>query len=131
VTQLSPLIFHGEGKPIGDFRTAWASAWKAAKIPGKLFHDLRRSAVRNLIRAGVPQSVAMEITGHKTDSVFRRYDITSNDDKRRGLRAMQDYLGRGAARPDGENTEKTRTKTKMGWTEPAQPTDFIGCGGRI
>jgi integrase len=69
-TVLADLVFHRDGRPVGSFRKAGASACKAAGVPGLLFHDLRRSAVRNFERAGVSQAVAMKITGHKTASVY-------------------------------------------------------------
>jgi integrase len=75
-------VLHHNGARIGDFRKSWATACRAAKVPGLLFHDLRRSAVRNLERAGVPRSQAKAITGHKTDSVYDRYAIVSEADVR-------------------------------------------------
>jgi integrase len=80
-TRISELIFHRKGEPILEFRKTWTKATSAAKVPGKLFHDLRRSAVRDMIDAGVPQVDAMAISGHKTDSMFRRYKITSDTNK--------------------------------------------------
>jgi integrase len=68
------------GRPVGDLRKSWARACRKAGRPGVLFHDLRRSAVRNLEQAGVSRSVAMKITGHKTESVYRRYAIVSDAD---------------------------------------------------
>jgi integrase len=74
----------GEKKPqpITSFIKAFKVACRKAGCPGRIPHDLRRTAVRNLVRKGVPQTVAMKMTGHKTDSVFRRYDIVSPDDLR-------------------------------------------------
>jgi integrase len=92
VTHVSPLVFHRKGKPLGDFRKAWANACDEAKCPGRLFHDLRRTAVRNMVRAGVPQSVAMSISGHRTVSMFLRYNITSSTDQREAFRKVEKHL---------------------------------------
>ncbi|MGD0950451.1 MAG: site-specific integrase [Candidatus Binatia bacterium] len=88
---LSEYVFHRKGRPIGDFRKRWDKALKKAGLPTdkahrKLFHDFRRSGVRDMIRAGVPQSVAMSISGHKTVSTFLRYNITDGKDQRDALR---------------------------------------------
>ena len=87
-----PFIFHRAGEPIREFRKSWRSACRAAGVSGRIFHDLRRTAVRNLIRAGVPQSVAMKISGHGTSSIFRRYDITADDDLREAVLKVQGYV---------------------------------------
>jgi integrase len=68
-------VFHRDGKPIRSMRRAWDAACRRTGVPDAIFHDLRRTAVRNLKRAGVPRSVAMKLTGHKTEAVYRRYAI--------------------------------------------------------
>ena len=120
---LSGWIFHRDGKPVGDFRKAWATAcckagigellcpnceiavdaqhkcakcsqsWtrEELKYVGRVFHDFRRTAVRDMVRAGVPETVAMSISGHRTRSMFDRYNIADERDRRQALRAMQEY----------------------------------------
>jgi len=68
-------VFHRNGEHIITSRKAWAVTCEEAGCPGKLIHDMRRSAVRTFERTGVPRSVAMSIVGHKTESIYRRYAI--------------------------------------------------------
>ena len=73
--RIIPWLFHRKGRPIKSFRRAWRTACKNADVPGRIPHDFRRTAIRNLERAGIPRSAAMAMVGHKTESVYRRYAI--------------------------------------------------------
>ena len=72
--QVIPWVFHRQGRTIKSFYAAWRAACASAGII-RIPHDLRRTAVRNLERAGVPRSAAMAMVGHKTESIYRRYAI--------------------------------------------------------
>lgn len=93
----SPWVFSREGRRIVNFYTAWRSACERAGLTGDaaLLHDLRRTGVRNLIRAGVPEKVAMLISGHKTRSVFDRYHIVQGDDLKDAMKKLEKHLKRG------------------------------------
>lgn len=102
VSRLAEFVFHDGGQRFWDVGRVWQNACAAAglgtrdrkgRFTGKLFHDLRRTAVRNLVRAGVPQTVAMSISGHKTEAMFRRYNITSENDKATALLGVERRRG--------------------------------------
>jgi integrase len=77
-----PLVFHQDGAPIKPraFHKTWTDACTAAKVAGRIPHDMRRSAVRNLERASIPRKVAMQMVGHQTESIYRRYHIVAEAD---------------------------------------------------
>lgn len=130
---LSQYVFHRDGWPVGDPRKAWASACEAAGLvkpkldkatgepvtvavngaketvmaPSRLFHDLRRSGVRNMVRAGVREGVAMAISGHRTRAIFDRYNITSDEDLRQAVKQTAEHL---AAQPTERKVVSIRKK---------------------
>jgi integrase len=83
-------LFQKEGSVFDstNLRREWKKAKNAARFPNLVIHDLRRSAVRNLRKAGVSESVAMKISGHKTANVFRRYDIVDSSDVHAAMDAV-------------------------------------------
>jgi integrase len=84
------FVFTWEGgKPVKDFRVAWSKLTEAAKLPGLLLHDFRRSAVRNMVRRGISETVAMKISGHVTREIFQRYNIVSDADIAEAARLIE------------------------------------------
>jgi integrase len=90
-TTLCEYVFHRDGRRIELFRKSWASACKKAGIPDAHVHDLRRSAARRLLKAGVNPLLACKVTGHKTTSMFARYAIIETDDIREALDQAAEY----------------------------------------
>lgn len=85
------VFTRASGERVRDIRPAWKQACTAAEVPKLLFHDLRRTAVRNLVRAGVGDKVSMKISGHKTRSVFDRYNIIDQNDMRRAMEKLEQF----------------------------------------
>jgi integrase len=92
-----------DSQRIGSFYKAWKSACERAGVDGLLFHDFRRTGIRNLVRAGVPERVAMAISGHKTRAVFERYNIVSGRDLKDAANKLESYVAK-------QEVKKIRTK---------------------
>jgi len=106
------FVFMRDGERIGSFRKAWVSACGRAKLPGLLFHDLRRTGVRNLLRAGVPERVAMAVSGHKTRSMLDRYNVTSGRDLKEAASKLEKYLATQNAASSGPVTDSDADEQK-------------------
>jgi len=99
-------VFHLQGKRIGSLRKVWKTACQKAGMPGMLFHDFRRTAVRNMVRAGIPERVVMAISGHRTRAVFDRYNIVSAEDLSQAAQKRQEYR------------DQQEERLHFGYTEP-------------
>src|SRR5258706_1521673 len=114
---ICPHVFHAAGKPVRRFRKAWVAACRAAGVPGRLFHDLRRTAIRNFERAGVPRSWAMKLSGRRSELVYGRYAIVNEAD-----------LGEAVARlaaTQSQNRYRTATERQRQGPQP-----IAGVGAR-
>ena len=104
-----------QGHGITELKTAWQKARIRAGVPELLVHDLRRTAIRNMVRAGIPEKRAMLISGHKTRSVFDRYDITDERDIQADGERLARYLDDKAKLAEERmQKEKVRTKVRTG-----------------
>ena len=89
----APLVFTRDDTTVRAWRRAWPAACRQAGVPGRLLHDGRRTTVRHLVRAGVPERIAMVLTGHKTRAIFDRYGIVNEADLHHAGAQLVTYLG--------------------------------------
>ncbi|HYK91158.1 MAG TPA: site-specific integrase [Acidobacteriota bacterium] len=115
-TVLSQLVFFRQkgrgvpkaGVPVTEFRKSWKAACIAAEKPEALFHDFRRTAVRNMLRGGVGRKQAMEISGHKTESIFERYNISDDRDLEDAVTKTLEYVSKLPKERGNSLNDKTR-----------------------
>jgi integrase len=86
------FVFHRAGKPISGIFKNWRDATVACELEGLIFHDLRRTGIRDMVRAGISEKIAMVISGHKTRSVFDRYNIVNDRDLTETASKMEAHL---------------------------------------
>ena len=87
-----PWLIHRDGQKVVEMRPAGPAACKTTGLKGLMFHDLRRSAIRNMVRAGIPEATAMKISGHKNRNVFDRYNIIDGKDIKDAGKKLTAYL---------------------------------------
>ena len=90
--RIIPLVFHDHGQKIVNYDKRWREACKKAGLPGKFVHDFRRTAVRNMVKAGIPERVAMQMSGHKTRSIFDRYHIVADSDLQEAAKRLEQAM---------------------------------------
>ena len=103
--------------PVRRWRTAWRRACCAAGVPERFLHDCRRTTARNLIRAGVPERVAMLLTGHKSRAIFDRYHIVNERELQSAGEQLAAYLAQrptGSAAPHHAPARGLRGATRAG-----------------
>ena len=88
-----PFVFPYRGAGFNSYKRSWVHACKKAGLTGKVAHDFRRTAVRNMVRAGIPERVAMQMAGHKTRSVLDRYHIVSEGDLKEAAGRLDQAFG--------------------------------------
>ena len=105
-------VFAYEGQRLMDLKRAWKTACEKAKVDGLLFHDMRRSANRNMRDAGLPQPMRMKIMGHKTASMDRRYGIVDLTDIQIARELLAKKRGKESAKTDPDDTRKEKSSRR-------------------
>ncbi len=113
-------VFTNRGKPIKDHYAAWRSACKRAGLEGRILHDMRRSAVRNFDRAGIPRDIAKKLSGHKTDTMYTRYNIVDDQDlddatAKLGRREAGEKIPPETNPGDITGTSEPKSRVKVDW----------------
>lgn len=117
-TQRSGYVFtRGDKNPVLDFRRTWTKITEAVGLNGLLVHDLRRSAVKRMLQHGIPQTTAMRISGHRTEAVFRRYAIVSQEDLKDAARRLE---SRPVVVAVPEKKRETMETAETVWRQSAQ-----------
>lgn len=112
------LLTRADGRRVKDFRGLWSVLLRESGLPaGLLIHDFRRSAIRNMLRRGISERIAMAISGHKTRSIFDRYNIIAEQDIIEAGRKLE-----GSMRP----RRATKTATKGNQHKPGTRTKHSG-----
>jgi len=136
----SPWVCQRHGERLLEIKRCWKRACQRMGLEGRLVHDFRRTAVRNMTRAGIPDKVAMAISGHKTRSVFDRYNIVNETDLKVAAKALATYYEQekvtlsvtlaelGRQRSDSANREPIETSARF--MEPAIRIERTTCGLR-